>query len=152
MYAGEFLQVKDSTSSNTSYSEEPKLVVRVLPSQMRFIKRIMDDMGKNRSDALRFIIDYMRFEHQTTKYVHSIMERHVWVASCEKRLGLTDKEVISWCVDFVKFLDDNKLLRPLLEEVVVDDSTASASETDDEKSVRLRSARVKKAIAFEEQK
>lgn len=150
MIPTEKTQNKNPDMKESSYSEEPKLVVRVLPSQMRFIKRLQDDMGMNRSDAVRFLINLVRFEHQTTRYVHSVMERHAWVSACERRLGMTDKEVISWCVDFVRYLDDNGLLNTLLDEVFKEEGGDEKKDGDAEQAVKVRSIRVKKILAEEE--
>jgi hypothetical protein len=134
-----------ASTADISYSEEPKLVVRVLPSQMRFIKRMQDDMGMNRSDVVRFLINFVRFEHQTTRFVHSVLERHAWVGAAEKRLQMTDKEVIAWCVDFVRYLDENGLLDTMLGEIFSDKNTEDIG--DAEQAVRARSQRVKSMLS-----
>jgi hypothetical protein len=137
-----------------SYSDEPKLVVRLSPSQVRFIQRIQDDMGMNKSSAVRFVIDLVRFEHQTTQFVHSVMERHAWVGMCERRMNMTDKEIVAWCVDFVRYLESNGLLKTLLDEVMTGDAKAEKlrqPESDDEQSMRVRSMRVKRILDEEGQ-
>jgi len=97
--------------------KEYRLFTRAEPFLYKWVERSASDMGMNNSQFIRFILNSARYEKKTKEDMLSVMDRHVWLSKCEKNWSMSGREVVSWCVDVVRVLDEGGLLELIVRDI-----------------------------------